>query len=66
MAEGNKSILDEVRNLQESTFSMKDGIDEMSIGAKKINENGAVLSEISSHMREAIQVLDTEVNLFKV
>jgi hypothetical protein len=38
----------------------------MSIGAKKINENGAVLSEISSHMREAIQVLDTEVNLFKV
>ncbi len=66
MAEGNKAILDEIKVLQEATFSIKDGMDEMSSGARRINETGAALSELSRQMDESINNIGVQVDKFKV
>ena len=66
MAEGNKAILDEIKNLQEATFSIKDGMGEMSSGARKINETGAALSELTNRMKTSIKQIGVQVDQFKV
>ena len=66
MAEGNKAILAEIKTLQEATFSIKDGMTEMSAGARKINETGATLSDLSNQMKESILKIGKEVDQFKV
>jgi len=45
---------------------MKQGMSEMSAGARKINETGNALSGISSLMAQSIKKLGNEVDLFKV
>jgi methyl-accepting chemotaxis protein len=45
---------------------MKGSMDEMSSGARKINETGAALADISSQVQEAIGKIGTQIDLFKV
>ena len=66
MAEGSQAILKEVQALQDATLSMKQGMDEMTIGATKINETGASLGEISGQMEESIRDIGGQVDQFKV
>lgn len=66
MAVGNQAILTEVQNLQSATGIMQSSMEEMTIGAKKINETGATLSEISHNMERSITAIDSEINEFKV
>ena len=61
-----KMILGEVQNLQSATLAMKDSMDEMSSGAKKINETGASLATISRQVQEAITKIGGQIDLFKV
>ena len=41
MTEGNKHILSEIQKLQNATDTMKDSIQEMHVGAERINQTGA-------------------------
>ena len=66
MAAGNKAILDEVRNLQDATGVMEDSMKEMSIGAQKINESGALLRDITSVVGESINKIENQIDQFKV
>ena len=64
--EGSKAILAEVKALQDDTLSMKQGMDEMQIGAQKINETDAALSDISNMMTDSINEIGSQVDQFKV
>ncbi|MBQ0040121.1 MAG: methyl-accepting chemotaxis protein, partial [Treponema sp.] len=66
MSEGNKQILSEVKNLQDATQVMKLSMEEMSAGARKINETGVVLSDISAAMKDSIEKIGGEIDQFKV
>ena len=59
-------ILEEVQHLQAATTEMKGSMDEMSSGARKINETGAALSDISAQVQTAIGKIGTQIDLFKV
>jgi methyl-accepting chemotaxis protein len=52
--------------LKESTTLMTTSMAEMSVGAKKINETGSTLSEISNQVKNAINQIGEQVDLFKV
>jgi len=52
--------------LQDATLSMKTGMDEMSIGAQKINETGAMLSDFSSRMERSINDIGEQIDQFKI
>lgn len=54
-------ILAEVQNLQDATGVMKQSMEEMSTGARKINETGAALSEISQKMQESINMIGVKL-----
>ena len=66
MSEGNQSILQEIQMLQNATLGMRTGMEEMSIGAKKINETGALLSELSGEMARSINEIGEQIDKFKV
>ncbi len=66
MAEGNKQILNEVHNLQNATEIMLSSMEEMKVGARKINETGVALTEISKKVQESIEQIGAEISLFKV
>ena len=66
MSEGNRQILSEIKNLQDATDVMKLSMEEMSAGAKKINETGVVLSDISAAMKDSIEKIGREIDQFKV
>jgi len=66
MQEGNKLILSEVQHLQDVTISMKSSMDEMSIGAQKINETGTVLTEVADRMKDSIVKIGNQIDEFKV
>ena len=66
MKEGNKLILSEVQQLQNVTISMKSSMDEMAVGAQKINETGAVLTEVSNRMKDSIIKIGKQIDEFKV
>ena len=66
MSEGNKQILHEVQKLQNATLKIKDSVGEMGIGARKINETGVALSEISGVMNDSISKIGNEIDLFRV
>ncbi len=66
MNEGNKVILEEVQHLQDTTGIMKTGMDEMHIGAQKITEVGSALSDITYHIKESIERMGKQVDLFRV
>ena len=66
MQEGNKLILSEVQHLQNVTISMKSSMDEMAVGAQKINETGAVLTEVADRMKDSIIKIGKQIDEFKV
>lgn len=45
---------------------IKESVGEMSLGAKKINETGASLSDISNEMKSSIKKIGVEIDLFEV
>ncbi len=65
MSAGNKQILDEARELQVSPLVMKNSMDEMSIGAEKINGTGAALTEIAGKMKNSIEQIGSQINQFR-
>lgn len=66
MADGNKSILEEVTMLQDATIAMKVSMEEMAVGADRINATGAALSDISEKIEQSISEIGTQVDQFKV
>ena len=66
MSDRNKQIVTDMQSLIESTAYMATSMSEMSIGAKKINETGATLNEISNQVKSAIDKIGEQVDLFKV
>ena len=66
MSEGNKLILKEVQQLQNTALAMSQSMDEMAVGARKINETGAALSEVSNQINNSIGKIGEQVDKFKV
>ncbi len=66
MEEGNKMILKEVQLLQNAALTMSQSMEEMSIGARKINETGVALTEVSTQINNSINKIGTQVDTFKV
>ena len=66
MEEGNKMILKEVQMLQNAAMAMSQSMEEMAIGARKINETGAALSEVSGQINGSISKIGEQVDQFKV
>lgn len=66
MNTGSRAILNEITVLNQSSTSMKGGMEEMSIGAKKINETGASLTELTHSMDKAIKNITEELEQFTV
>ena len=66
MEEGNKMILAEVQALQDAAMHMTSSMEEMSIGARKINETGVTLREVSEQIGGSIGQIGQQVDQFKV
>ena len=45
---------------------MKNSMDEMSASARKINETGNALNSISGKVKDSIEKIGTQIDLFKV
>ncbi|MBQ9627217.1 MAG: hypothetical protein IJR40_08600, partial [Treponema sp.] len=63
---GNRQILDEVNNLQNATSVIKGGMEEMTVGAKEMNNTSAALSEISSKVGDSINMIGSQIDQFQV
>ena len=66
MTEGNNAILEEVKLLQDATLEMRQNMTEMFEGAKKINDTGANLAEISDKVKASISEIGSQIDLFQV
>ncbi|MBR0099888.1 MAG: methyl-accepting chemotaxis protein, partial [Treponema sp.] len=66
MSEGNKMILKDVQQLQNAAMTMSQSMEEMAIGARKINETGAALTEVSNQINNSISKIGEQVDKFKV
>ena len=66
MMEGNKAILEEVRNLQDVTGVMQSSMEEMKVGARKINETGEALRGIAGQMKDSIIEIGGQIDMFRV
>ena len=66
MIDGNRVIVSEMRKLKDSTESMSQSMMEMASGAQQINDSGASLSEVSQHVKQAIDKIGKQINTFKV
>ncbi|MBR1403992.1 MAG: methyl-accepting chemotaxis protein [Treponema sp.] len=66
MSEGNQLILKEVQQLQNAAMAMSQSMEEMAIGARKINETGAALSDVSNQINGSIGKIGEQVDKFKV
>ncbi len=66
MTEGNNLILNEVRMLQDSTLQVRNSMDVMSDGAKKMEDTGKALSEISEKVNGSISKIGAEIDEFTV
>ena len=58
--------IDSSAAFQSVTDKIKDSLGEMSIGARKINETGVALSDISGIMNDSIAKIGNEIDLFRV
>ena len=47
-------------------MNMKDGMSEMTIGAKRINETGTSLESVSKQMEDSIRSIGNQIDQFKV
>lgn len=66
MLDGNNQVLGEIRSLQDSASAIDTSMNEMSSGAKKIDETGKTLSDISVQMKDAIAGIGTQIDRFTV
>ncbi len=66
MSEGNKTILDDIKRLQDSTFSMKERMDDMITGADMIKNSGESLSMITERMDDSIAYIGGQIDQFRV
>ena len=66
MSERNKQIVHDMAILSETTDMMNNSMEEMAVGARKINETGSTLGEISGQVKKAIGKIGSQVDLFKV
>ena len=66
MAEGNKAILEEMQNLQSSSLVMKDTMNQMAAGARKINDTGTALSGVSDKIQTSIDKISAQIDQFRV
>ena len=66
MMEGNKAILSEVQTLQDATEVIQTRMEEMTLGARKINETGTMLKGIASQVQASIQEIGGQIDRFTV
>ncbi|MBR4373319.1 MAG: cache domain-containing protein [Treponema sp.] len=66
MAGQSDKVVREMNHLRASTGAMNSSMDEMSDGARKINETGATLSGISAQVKESIDKIGEQIDLFTV
>ena len=66
MSAKSEVILREMGTLQQSSDSMKTGMDQMADGARKIHETGVSLDDISSNVKNSIDKIGQQIDLFKV
>ena len=66
MQNKNSEIMQDMETLYASTKMMNTSMEEMAVGARKINETGATLNEISSQVKASIAKIGDQVDLFKV
>lgn len=66
MSQDSRVIIEEIGRLQNETASMKQGMNEMSASASKINAVGISLSEISKLMEDSISKMGTQVDQFEI
>ena len=66
MSDQKDAVIDGMGHLRNATDVMKESMDEISVGARKINETGATLSEISGKVQDAIDKIGSQVDLFTV
>ena len=66
MAANSKVIINEMHSLQNSSSEMKQSMEEMAIGARKINETSAALGEISYEVAGSIGQIGSQIDLFTV
>ncbi|MCR5288699.1 MAG: cache domain-containing protein [Treponema sp.] len=62
----NKQILDEMQKLRSSTEMMRQGVEEISNGAHEIGDGSGILAKNSNEVRDAIEDISSQINLFKV
>ena len=62
----NKAILQEVETLKTASNKMSQGMNDMASGAHKIRETGKDLGNISQNMKESIQKIGGQIDLFTV
>ncbi|MCR4626851.1 MAG: HAMP domain-containing protein [Treponema sp.] len=66
MSAGNKAILQEMLNLKESSDVIKTTMDSVTGSAKQIDQTGSNLANVSEQMRESIEQIGKEIDLFEV
>ena len=66
MAVKSSAVVNDMAALKETTEDMGVSMDEMAVGAQKINETGATLNEISHTVKSTIDKIGAQVDLFKV
>ena len=62
----NKAILQEVETLKTASNKMSQGMNDMASGAHKIRETGKDLGNISQNMKESIEKIGGQIDLFTV
>ena len=62
----NRFSVEDMKILSEATGMMNTSMEEMAVGARKINETGVTLNEISDQVKDAISRIGSQVDLFKV
>ena len=66
MSSKNSLVLGEMTRLRDSSESMRLGMEEMATGARKVGESSVALMDITRTVREAINKIGAEIDLFKV
>jgi len=66
ISNNSNSILKELQKLNDASIEMKNSIEEMQIGAQKINETGEKLTSITSLVEEAIEKSNSQIDKFIV
>ena len=66
MEDRNEKIMNEVNSLKEITVKMRDSMSNMSEGAERISAAEESLSDISHKVKDSIDKIGSEIDLFKI